>query len=78
MAIRYPAAKARINFGHILDQVADQGQEVIIERLGQPVVRITPYGSTDPDIKELRKRIARYIKAGGDSAADIRRERESH
>lgn len=76
MAIRYPATKARVNFGEILEQVADQGQEVIIERLGQPVARITPYGSTRPDIKAIRKRIARYIK-GTDSAAAVRADRES-
>lgn len=78
MAIRYPAAKARVNFGQILDQVADQGQEVIIERLGQPVVRITPYIRKSPELEEIRRRIAKYIDKNSDSAADIRKERDSH
>ena len=77
MVIRYPAAKARVNFGEILSRVADKGEEVIIERLGQPIARITPYGKKTPELEEIRQRIAKYI-TGGDSVADIRRERESH
>lgn len=77
MTVRYPASKARVNFGEILDRVADRGDEVVILRLGKPVARISPYQKVTPTIEQLRKRLAKYAK-GMDSATAVRLDRESH
>ncbi|MBI3261403.1 type II toxin-antitoxin system prevent-host-death family antitoxin [Candidatus Berkelbacteria bacterium] len=76
MTIRYPAAKARVNFGEILDSVANQGNEIVIERLGEPIARVSPYRRSRQDITWLREKIARYVKHT-DSAQAVRRDRNT-
>lgn len=75
MVIRYPATKARVNFGEIIEQVADKGHEVIIDRLGHPVVRITPYSKVPLTIEQIRARLAAYTK-GKDSVKAVRKHRD--
>lgn len=77
MVNRYPAAKARVNFGEILDSVANQGNEIVIERLGKPIARISPYRRSKQDVTWLREKIARYVKHT-DSTKAIRQDRDSH
>lgn len=76
MVNRYPAAKARVNFGAILDSVTNRGNEVIIEKLGKPVARISPYAKSPRDVEWLREKIARYVKKV-DSTKAVRQDRDS-
>lgn len=75
MVNRYPAAKARVNFGAILDEVANQGNEIVVEKLGKPVARISPYAKSPRDVQWLREKIARYVKKV-DSTKAVRLDRD--
>lgn len=39
------AYKARVNFGELLNEVYYRGDEVIVERMGKPLVKIVPINS---------------------------------
>lgn len=75
MVNRYPAAKARVNFGAILDDIANNGNEVVVEKLGKPVARISPYAKSPRDIEWLRQKISRYVEIT-DSAKAVRADRD--
>lgn len=77
MSTRYQASEARINFGAIISRVSMSGEEVVIERLGQPIVRILPYTKNN-SIADLRRRINNYRtqKSTADSAKIVREERD--
>lgn len=75
MTNRYPATKARVNFGAILDEVANRGNEIVVEKLGKPVARISPYAKSPRDVQWLREKISRYIKRT-DSTKAIRLDRD--
>ena len=75
MTIRYTATKARVHFGSIIRR-ATQGNEIIVERLGMPIVRISAYSKND-SIDNLRNRIAKYCTyAKNDATKFTRQERK--
>lgn len=77
MSTRYQASEARVNFGAIISRVSTSGEEVIIERLGKPIVRISPYIKNN-SIIDLRRRINNYQtqKNNTESAKVIRKDRD--
>lgn len=75
MAVYYPASKARVNFGAIIERVSRKGEEVVIERLGKPIVKISPYHRLSHDIEWLRTKLARYVK-NFDSTQAVREDRD--
>lgn len=56
----YPAAQARVNLGQLLDRVQHDNEEIIIERLGQPIAIVKPFSKNHVGIQALRARLAKY------------------
>lgn len=77
MEKRVSALKARTNLGEILNEVYYKGREVVIERKGLPVVRITRFEAdlNSGDTARNRAVIARYAGVFADIDAEAMKAR---